>query len=315
MKYLKLYILFFALIISCKQRDNQNTETVESSTVQLNLIDSNNNKGVEFLKEFYMKFYSNYKNEKNIENFVSARFLNRMDSLRAEENLILDYDPFIQAQDWDSSVLIKSLMVKPLKNKNEYRASFLLFNGKEQNRTSIDFVLIEDDKGKYLIDGILNDDFLNFKKSKKDDESTKEKLVDSNNQQTKITGLWRLGCEGDLTTFDINDNQGYLSLYSFNKIYINTTLRQTSNPNEYNLFFKDTAFKQKYYDDYEFIENDNDISTKKPIGKIKIENNGKLLLEWTGLYNEKLKKLQFVNDFLLIRENGGNNPILLEKCE
>lgn len=35
-----------------------------------------------------------------------------------------------------------------------------------------------------------------------------------------------------------------------------------------------------------------------------------------GLYNMKKKKLEFVgNDFLLIKENGGKTPLILEQCK
>lgn len=38
--------------------------------------------------------------------------------------------------------------------------------------------------------------------------------------------------------------------------------------------------------------------------------------KYVTLYNIKKKKLEFVgNDFLLIKENGGKTPLILEKCE
>jgi hypothetical protein len=46
-----------------------------------------------------------------------------------------------------------------------------------------------------------------------------------------------------------------------------------------------------------------------------VQNNGKAELQWIGLYNMKKQKLEFVgNDFLLIKENGGKTPLILERC-
>lgn len=85
-----------------------------------------------------------------------------MVSLTMDDNLILDYDPFIYGQDWDENVLIKSLEIKPLKNKNEYRVSFFRFEKNDEKRTNIDLLLKNNSEGKPLIYSILNDEYLNF---------------------------------------------------------------------------------------------------------------------------------------------------------
>lgn len=47
-----------------------------------------------------------------------------------------------------------------------------------------------------------------------------------------------------------------------------------------------------------------------------IEKTSSSKLQWTGLYNMKKQKLEFVgNDFLLIKENGGKTPLILEPCK
>lgn len=311
MKYTTIkIILLLCLLVNCKHNNPNDTK---ASSTQLNSVISINKEEVGFLTKFYTKYYGEYRDRKGIENYVSHRILNRIDSLTTGDNLILDYDPFIKGQDWDVNVLVNSLKIEPLKNKNEYRVSFLLFGNKEEQRTNIDLLLNVNNKGKLLIYSILNDEYLNFRTEKTIKPEGKPLHYEKN--KINIKGLWSLHCGGDLTIFDISENKGYLSLYSFNKIYINTILKETSLSNEYDLYFDNSEFKEKYYDNYEYIENDDDISKTTPIGKIKLESKNKMIIEWIGLYNIKLKKLQFVNDFLLITENDGKTPITLEKCD
>jgi hypothetical protein len=164
MKYFNLYIPLLLLLISCKEA-NKNTDSIQNSTAQIDSVITNNKDGVVFLTEFYKNYYGAYRDREGIEEYVSSRILKRMDSLTIEDNLILDYNPFIYGQDWDENVLMKSIEIKPLKNKNEYRVSFLKFMNNDEERTNIDFLLKNNREGKLLIYSILNDEYLNFKKN------------------------------------------------------------------------------------------------------------------------------------------------------
>ena len=83
----------------------------------------------------------------------------------------------------------------------------------------------------------------------------------------------------------------------------------------YVLKFASTSSQRDYYKNMLMIV-DEDISKDDIIGKLVIKKDGKGELYWSGLYNIKKKKLEFVgNDFLLIKENGGKTPLILEKCE
>lgn len=97
--------------------------------------------------------------------YVSERIIKIIDSLRDNDNLILDYDPFIKAQDYSGDVIKKTLKIEPLKNKDEYRVSFYLFGEKGEKRTDIDLLLSKNKDGNLLISSILNDDYLNFNKN------------------------------------------------------------------------------------------------------------------------------------------------------
>lgn len=159
MKNIILLISIAFFIIGCKPTNKNSTK---KTTSEKNLVIANED-AIKVLTEFYTEFYGKeYRKENNIENYVSSRILNKIDSLQSEDIPILNYDPFIQGQDWDENTLLKSLEIKPLQNKNEYRVSLLLFKG-EQNRQNIDLWLQKNNSGKLLIYSILNDEFLNFK--------------------------------------------------------------------------------------------------------------------------------------------------------
>ena len=131
----------------------------------------------------------------------------------------------------------------------------------------------------------------------------------------QLHGSWAVDCENELTTLDINNETGFLSLDSNNAIYINLKVEKSSIKNEYNLKYASLSSQRVYYKD-KLLVADDEISKEKTIGKLIIKNDGKAELIWTGLYNLKSQKLEFVaNDFLLIRENGGKNPLILERCK
>ncbi len=145
--------------------------------------------------------------------------------------------------------------------------------------------------------------------------SSQKNTVKEEQNTGQLHGSWAVDCENELTTLDINNETGFLSLDSNNAIYINLKVEKSSNKNEYNLKYASLSSQRVYYKD-KLLVADDEISKEKTIGKLIIKNDGKAELIWTGLYNLKSQKLEFVaNDFLLIRENGGKNPLILERCK
>ncbi|OCA68188.1 hypothetical protein BBI01_20410 [Chryseobacterium artocarpi] len=133
--------------------------------------------------------------------------------------------------------------------------------------------------------------------------------------QSDLKGTWAVICENELTELEINKNEGFLSLYSVNAIYINLKVEKSSNKNEYILMYASVSSQRNYYEN-ELKIVDEDIDKNKPIGKLTVLENGKANLDWIGLYNRKKQKLEFVGkDFLLISENGGKTPLILESCK
>jgi len=114
MKKIILYSIIL-LTISCKQSsEKQNQENLQGQ--------------IETIRSFYMKFYSSESNSADyglMSKYVSERILKGIDSLSSENNLILDYDPFIQGQDWDAKQLIQSLKIDPLKKRMYFESVFI----------------------------------------------------------------------------------------------------------------------------------------------------------------------------------------------
>lgn len=169
----------------------------------------------------------------------------------------------------------------------------------------------------YLGNKLLSDKTYDISTIEKNSSSKKDIAADTDQNTTPsdLKGTWAVVCKNELTVLEINKNEGYLSLYDFNAIYINLKVEKVSNKNEYLLKYASLASQQDYYKENLRIV-DEDISKDKVIGKLILQKNGKAELQWTGLYNMKKQKLEFVgNDFLLIKENGGKIPLILEPCK
>lgn len=162
MKIISFLIVSF-FFIYCKQETKINPHSV-TGMVQKNI---HSKEAIKMLEDFYLNFYSSDEpldKKKSMKDFVSSRVLKRIDSLtKNPENLIIDYDPFIKGQDYNGESIKKSLEIKPLKNNDEYRVSFLQFGGQDEAKTNIDVLVKKDDSGKFLIYSIINDEHLNFK--------------------------------------------------------------------------------------------------------------------------------------------------------
>lgn len=179
---------------------------------------------------------------------------------------------------------------------------------------------IENNNEQYILNFNINSSKSNSSTNSEKVTSSITKINSKNNDSyailpSDLRGSWAVICQNELTELDINTSEGYLSLYSYNAIYINLKVEKSTNENEYVLKFANTPFQRVYYEDGLQIV-DEDISKEKSIGKLIVKKDGKAELHWIGLYDTKKQKLQFVgDDFLLIKESGGKSPILLEKCE
>ena len=87
MKYFSLYITIVVLFINCKKADHYNGSAQKSNTQIDSAVSDNKKDGVEFLTEFYIKYYGENKSRENIANYVSNRILMRIDSLTIGDNV------------------------------------------------------------------------------------------------------------------------------------------------------------------------------------------------------------------------------------
>ncbi|QAR30782.1 DUF3828 domain-containing protein [Ornithobacterium rhinotracheale] len=162
-----ILIIILFVFVGCKQNAKSPNEEMKNEITTKEENDLSNK--IHFLKDFYYSVYGSDESKENLKKkYVSKRVLNRIDSLTSAENhFVLDYDPFIKGQDYNGTSIKRTLEITPLNNKNKFRVSFLLFGIQNEEKTTIDIILQENTKGKYLINGILNDKYLSFKNTSK----------------------------------------------------------------------------------------------------------------------------------------------------
>ena len=150
---MKRIIIIFILIafISCRDKKNANNVAAESTDTEV---------AIATLKAFYSSVYNGSLDNREVlfKQYVSKQLLEKIDELSAD--MTLDYDPFLEGQDFFADVLNSTLKITPLENKNEYRCCFLLFGDTYEKETCVDYLLEKDKDGHFVISKILNDDIL-----------------------------------------------------------------------------------------------------------------------------------------------------------
>ncbi len=143
------------VFISCRDKKNANNAAAESTDTEV---------AIATLKAFYSSVYNGSLDDREVlfKQYVSKQLLEKIDELSAD--MTLDYDPFIDGQDFFADVLNSTLKITPLENKNEYRCCFLLFGDTYEKETCVDYLLEKDKDGHFVISKILNDDILAGKK-------------------------------------------------------------------------------------------------------------------------------------------------------
>ena len=148
----RIIIIFILMVfISCRDKKNANNAAAESTDTEV---------AIATLKAFYSSVYNGSLDNQEVlfKQYVSKQLLEKIDELSAD--MTLDYDPFIDGQDFFADVLNSTLKITPLENKNEYRCCFLLFGDTNEKETCVDYLLEKDKDGHFVISKILNDDIL-----------------------------------------------------------------------------------------------------------------------------------------------------------
>ncbi|WP_427871583.1 XAC2610-related protein [Flavobacterium sp. MMS24-S5] len=156
------YVLCIMLfVISCK-RDIQKKEESSISQKDINgteQIQENDSLIINTIKEFYISYiFENSKNEinSNIINKIKDKYISKklIQNIRNQmENGSLDWDPFVNAQDFYDG-WIKTLKVKKDESvNNQYIVSY--YNGKEDEKICLGVIK---EKNQYKIDFIIRHD-------------------------------------------------------------------------------------------------------------------------------------------------------------
>ena len=200
--------------ISCRDKKNANNVVAESTDTEV---------AIATLKAFYSSVYNGSLDNQEVlfKQYVSKQLLEKIDELSAD--MTLDYDPFINGQDFFADVLNSTLKITPLQNKNEYRCCFLLFGNTYEKETCVDYLLEKDKDGHFVISKILNDDILAGKRDvmPSDDDSDLGKIL-----FRKKMDINKDGIEDRFIVYDSGDDD----LFATIKIVL-------SNKNREKLFF------------------------------------------------------------------------------
>lgn len=144
---------------------------------------NNTDKAINTLREFYLLSYGygdddgfgdgdvwvddyGTRMEKVRKKYLSERLLKKIDSLWTPDKdgyIGFDGDPFVQGNDgWLPSSIREKLLIKPLKNKNEYRVYPYGFDKEDgtDNIIYVDISLKKNENGDFLIDDIFDGNFV-----------------------------------------------------------------------------------------------------------------------------------------------------------
>ena len=209
-------MFIFMAFISCRDKKNANNVVTEPTPTDTEVA-------IATLKAFYSSVYNGSLDNREVlfKQYVSKQLLEKIDELSAD--MTLDYDPFIDGQDFFADVLNSTLKITPLENKNEYRCCFLLFGDTYEKETCVDYLLEKDKDGHFVISKILNDDILAGKRDvmPSDDDSDLGKIL-----FRKKMDINKDGIEDRFIVYDSGDD----ALFAIIKIVL-------SNKNREKLFF------------------------------------------------------------------------------
>lgn len=155
---MKKLLLLSVLFLWCCEKTDKTNSVAQNSTVE-KVSKPKSEDHSQIIYNFYKEYFANGKNSEQIlEKYTTKQLRQILNAYTSDgENLVLDYDPFIDGQDYDEETLIKTLKVKPLVG-NLYQADFCLFPDKNShdNHRTVTYKLVPED-GKMKIAEIPSD--------------------------------------------------------------------------------------------------------------------------------------------------------------
>ena len=241
-------MFIFMAFISCRDKKNANDVVAESTDTEV---------AIATLKAFYSSVYNGSLDNREVlfKQYVSKQLLEKIDELSAD--MTLDYDPFIDGQDFFADVLNSTLKITPLKNKNEYRCCFLLFGDTDEKETCVDLLLEKDKEGHFVISKILNDDILAGKRDvmPSDDDSDLGKIL-----FRKKMDINKDGIEDRFIVYDSGDDALFatikivLSDKDREKLFLNAKMLSNDITSEEG--FRNISFKGHFFTIEENVSSD-----------------------------------------------------------
>ena len=249
---MKRIIIIFILIafISCRDKKNANNIATEPTPTDTEVA-------IATLKAFYSSAYNDSVHSRKVlfKQYVSKQLLEKIDELSAD--MTLDYDPFINGQDFFADVLNSTLKITPLENKNEYRCCFLLFGNTYQKETCVEFLLEKDKDGHFVISKILNDDILAGKRDimPSDDDSDLGKILFREKMDINKDGI-----EDRFIVYDSGDDDLFVTIKIVlsdkdrEKLFFNTKMLSNDITSEEG--FRNISFKGHFFTIEENVSSD-----------------------------------------------------------
>jgi hypothetical protein len=150
-----LILILLLLMFSCKKNGyNKEDKLLKKDSVHEiipEILINSNKESLKFLKSFYKEYILSF--EKNssdsiINQYCTSELIDRLNKSK------LDYDPFLNAQDTDSSILKTFNFIEDFNNKGTYILSYDdVYNN---SKIFITLTLVELE-GEYKINDIIND--------------------------------------------------------------------------------------------------------------------------------------------------------------
>ena len=249
---MKRIIIIFILMafISCRDKKNANNIATEPTPTDTEVA-------IATLKAFYSSAYNDSVHSRKVlfKQYVSKQLLEKIDELSAD--MTLDYDPFIDGQDFFADVLNSTLKITPLENKNEYRCCFLLFGDTYEKETCVDFLLEKDKDGHFVISKILNDDILAGKRDimPSDDDSDLGKIL-----FRKKVDINKDGIEDRFIVYDSGDDDLFVTIKIVlsdkgrEKLFFNSKMLSNNITSEEG--FRNISFKGHFFTIEENVSSD-----------------------------------------------------------
>lgn len=232
----KIYLLLIVVIIGCKKSSTDQVDPIIITNDPTEHID--HTKAIQFVFDFYANNYGtdDLDTANTFTKLLSKRVKDRMDELSGEDNLILNYDPFIQAQynHYDPTMIAYTLKVNHVSDtKNEYKVSFKLSEGQIEPPTVIIIKVIEKD-GSYLVDSVINDQYLSF-------EDAKSAYIENNETTNKQNVLSAINPEF-YGAYHLTQDKGKIDEFSSIVIGYSIEIKKDS------VLFSGQGYQTNFYD-------------------------------------------------------------------